>query len=87
LDTLLAQHGIHRPADLADVLGVSLSYAWQLLHGRRKFTTTHALRLYHDRGVPIHALLEAQVRPTSVPRGRRLKHLSPPKPPKGKIDT
>jgi transcriptional regulator with XRE-family HTH domain len=70
LDRLLEAHSIRQPADLAKVLNISRAYAWQLMHGRRKFTAAQALKLYKDKGVPIHELLEAQVEPKPVPRGR-----------------
>ena len=70
LDALLERHSIRQPKDLATVLNISRAYAWQLMHGRRKFTTAHALRLYEARGVPIHELLQAQVDPKPATRGR-----------------
>jgi transcriptional regulator with XRE-family HTH domain len=76
LATLLEQHSIRQPADLAAVLNISRAYAWQLMHGRRKFTADQALRLYEAQGVPIHELLRAQVDPKPAPRGRPRKERS-----------
>jgi transcriptional regulator with XRE-family HTH domain len=70
LDQLLERHSIRQPADLAAVLNISRAYAWQLMHGRRKFTTDQAVRLYEAKGVPIYELLRAQVDPKPAPRGR-----------------
>jgi len=70
LATLLEQHSIRTPADLAAVLSISRAYAWQLMHGRRKFTAAQALRLYEVKGIPIHDLLRAYAGPQSFPRGR-----------------
>jgi transcriptional regulator with XRE-family HTH domain len=70
LATLLEQHSIRQPADLAAVLNISRAYAWQLMNGRRKFTTDQAVRLYEVKGVPIYELLRAQIRPQPVRRGR-----------------
>ena len=70
MDELLRNYGIHRPADLADVLEIGRQYAWQLWNGERKFTTGQALRLFDRRGVPIDQLLRAQVVPGKVPKGR-----------------
>jgi transcriptional regulator with XRE-family HTH domain len=75
LDALLERHSIRQPKDLAAVLNISRAYAWQLMHGKRKFTTSQALRLYESRGVPIHELLQAQVDPKPSPRGRPRKTL------------
>lgn len=70
MDTLLEQHSIRQPADLAAVLDISRAYAWQLIHGKRKFTAAQALRLYQAKGIPIHELLQAQIDPKPAPRGR-----------------
>jgi transcriptional regulator with XRE-family HTH domain len=70
LGQLLEEHSIRQPADLAKVLNISRSYAWQLMHGRRKFTADQALKLYEEKGIPIHELLRAQVLPKPIPRGR-----------------
>jgi transcriptional regulator with XRE-family HTH domain len=70
LDQLLERHSIRQPADLAAVLNISRAYAWQLMHGRRKFTADQAVRLYEEKGVPIYELLRAQIDPKPAPRGR-----------------
>jgi transcriptional regulator with XRE-family HTH domain len=76
LQQLLQSHGITRPIELADILGVHPHYAWALWHGKRRFSTRSALKLYHAKGIPIHELLQAQVQPTPVPKGRRRKRPS-----------
>jgi plasmid maintenance system antidote protein VapI len=70
LDTLLEHYKIYTPNDLAAVLGIHRAYAWQLLHGKRQFTTKQALQLYRVKGIPIHELLQAQVAPKPALRGR-----------------
>ena len=70
MDELLQTHGIHRPADLVALLGVSRQYAWQLWHGTRKFTPGQALTLFDARGVPMDQLYRADVAPSPVPKGR-----------------
>ena len=75
LQTLLQTYGVSRPADLAEILDVDRRYAWALWHGKRRFSTRLALKLYDAKGVPVHELLRAQVVRSPLPRGRR------PKPP------
>jgi hypothetical protein len=75
LQQLLQAYGVARPADLADILDVDRRYAWALWHGKRRFSTRMALKLYDAKGVPVHELLRAQVVRSPLPRGRR------PKPP------
>jgi transcriptional regulator with XRE-family HTH domain len=83
LATLLEQHSIRQPSDLAAVLNISRAYAWQLMHGRRKFTADQAVRLYEAKGVPIYELLRAQVDPKPSPRGRPRKRPPDQTPPEG----
>ena len=77
LQQLLQAHGVARPADLADILDVDRRYAWALWHGKRRFSTRMALKLYTAKGVPIHELLQAQIVPEPVPKGRRRKRQQP----------
>jgi transcriptional regulator with XRE-family HTH domain len=70
LDQLLKLHGIHRPADLVAILGVNRQYAWQLWHGRRKFTPEQALKLLDARGVPMDQLYRSAFERSAVPKGR-----------------
>jgi plasmid maintenance system antidote protein VapI len=70
LQALLQQYSMKRPIDLARALDIDRRYAWMLWHGHRKFTAKLALRLYEEKGIPIHELLRAQVAPEPVPRGR-----------------
>jgi transcriptional regulator with XRE-family HTH domain len=79
LDQLLKRHGIHRPADLVAILGVNRQYAWQLWHGRRKFTPTQALKLLDARSVPMDQLYRAAVAPSPVPKGRPRKRQDDPR--------
>jgi transcriptional regulator with XRE-family HTH domain len=83
LQQLLQNHGITRPIELADILGVHPHYAWALWHGKRRFSTRTALKLYQKKGIPIHELLEAQVQPEPVPKGRRRKRPSESSPEEG----
>jgi hypothetical protein len=78
LQTLLQSYGVSRPADLADILDVDRRYAWALWHGKRRFSTRMALKLYEAKQIPIHELLQAQVVRTPLPKGRR-----PKRPPEG----
>jgi plasmid maintenance system antidote protein VapI len=78
LQHLLQAHGVARPADLADILEVDRRYAWALWHGKRRFSTRMALKLYDAKGVPVHELLRASVVPGPLPKGRR-----PKRPPEG----
>lgn len=72
LDQLLKTHGIRRPADLVALLDINRQYAWQLWHGRRRFTPDQALKLFDAHGVPMDQLYRAEVAPnvTPVPKGR-----------------
>jgi plasmid maintenance system antidote protein VapI len=70
LHELFHTYGITRPADLAAILKVHNHYAWALWHGKRRFSTKTAMKLYEARGIPIHELLQATVEPGEVPRGR-----------------
>jgi hypothetical protein len=47
------------------------------MKGRRKFTTDQALKLYEEKGIPIHEFLRAEVAPKPVPRGRPRKQPPP----------
>jgi transcriptional regulator with XRE-family HTH domain len=80
LTQLLQRYAIEQPKDLAKVLGISSAYAWQLLRGKRKFTTAQAVRLHEAKGVPIYELLRADIdrEPPKFPRGRPRK-----RPPEG----
>jgi plasmid maintenance system antidote protein VapI len=72
LNELLKDHGIHRPSDLRALLGIGRQYAWQLWHGKRKFTPEQALKLLDAHGVPMDQLYRAEI-PTErspSPKGR-----------------
>ena len=72
LDELLKSHGIHRPADLKALLGIQRQYAWQLWHGKRRFTPEQALKLLDVHGVPMDELYRAEPPPEEIkaPKGR-----------------
>jgi len=78
LQSLLQAYGVSRPADLADILEVDRRYAWALWHGKRRFSSKMALKLYDAKKIPVHELLRAAVVRSPLPKGRR------PKPPPGK---
>jgi transcriptional regulator with XRE-family HTH domain len=71
LQTLLQSYGVSRPADLADILGVDRRYAWALWHGKRRFSTNMALKLYDAKKIPVHELLRAKISKEPIPKGRR----------------
>ena len=73
LQTLLQAYGVSRPADLADILGVDRRYAWALWHGKRRFSTNMALKLYDAKKIPVHELLRATIEKEPLPKGRRPK--------------
>jgi transcriptional regulator with XRE-family HTH domain len=73
LQSLLQSYGVSRPADLADILGVDRRYAWALWHGKRRFSTNMALKLYDAKKIPMHELLRATISKDPIPKGRRPK--------------
>jgi transcriptional regulator with XRE-family HTH domain len=79
LRELLEHYDMHQPSDLADALDIDRRYAWQLWHGKRRFTAQQGLLLYQRKGIPIHELLLAEVEFAPSPRGRRRKR--PPESP------
>jgi hypothetical protein len=55
-----------------------------LWKGYRQFTPTLAMKLYEDKGVPIHDLFRAPPDPKPLKRGRPTKAQEAPKPAQGR---
>jgi hypothetical protein len=75
LQELFEAYGIHRPSDLAHAAQIDRRHAWLIWHGKKRIGHKLALRLFEQKGIPIHELLRAIAVPDTPPRGR------PPKPP------
>jgi hypothetical protein len=70
LQALLRQYGITRPIELARAIGVDRRYASLIWTGKRRLGAKLAMKLWREKGVPIHEALEASVEPVPTPRGR-----------------
>ena len=82
MHALLAQAGIHRPADLAKRLGLTRQYAHRLWTGQQPISRKMARRIAAQTGLDANALLIADVqKPLDTPKGRPIsQHLRGVKP-------
>jgi len=81
LKALLEAHGMTRPADLADTLGIDRRHAWLIWWGQQGLSRDLALKLYEETGIPLEQLLRAAGKPARdphTPKGRRRKRQQPP---------
>jgi hypothetical protein len=77
LQELLRRYGISRPIELAHVLGVDRRYASMIWTGKRRLGAKLAMKLWQEKGVPVHEALQAYVEQVPTPRGRPRKRPPP----------
>jgi plasmid maintenance system antidote protein VapI len=78
LHALLAQVGIHRPADLAKCLGLTRQYAHRLWTGQQPISRKMARRIAAQTGLDANALLIADAqKPLDTPKGRPMSQRPP----------
>jgi transcriptional regulator with XRE-family HTH domain len=76
LKALLEAHGMTRPGDLAEALGIDRRHAWLIWWGEQGLSRALALKLYERTHIPLEEILRATGKPTKThptPTGRRPK--------------